>query len=97
MPRKSTTAAATEQHPYEGFWEDDAPGHRLQRMVGFWVMWHFFGGQEGLERSGRWSRAGIYKQRAEFRETFRCEVENWQPAAVPGLSRMDGYQQVPPL
>jgi hypothetical protein len=82
----------------DAYWESEgAPGHRIQRMVGFWVLWHMFGGQEALEASGRWSRGGIYRQRQEFRETFNCDVDNWETEAVPGLSRMKGYRKVPPL
>jgi hypothetical protein len=54
-------------------------GHKVQRLVGFWVIWHTMGGFDGLLESGLWSRAGVYAQRQEFHEVFGVEVEAWMP------------------
>lgn len=65
-------------------------GHKVQRLVGFWVMWHTMGGIEGLIASGLWSRGNLYVQRGEFHEVFGCEVENWMPHLVQALAQAPG-------
>jgi hypothetical protein len=65
-------------------------GHKVQRLVGFWLMWHTMGGLEGLIASGLWSRGNLYAQRHEFHEVFGCQVEDWMPALVTALAGAPG-------
>lgn len=54
-------------------------GHAIQRLVGFWALWHAYGDLDGLVQARLISRAGVYMQRKEFREMFGVDVEAWQP------------------
>jgi hypothetical protein len=57
-------------------------GAQVQKLLGFWLMWHIAGGLEPLI-ARRWlSRAGVYAQRALFRRVMGVEVENFWPEAV---------------
>jgi hypothetical protein len=61
-------------------------GHKVQRLLGFWLCWHTMGGLSGMEAAGVWARAGIYKQRAEFHDVFGVAVEEFMPGLVAALS-----------
>lgn len=62
-------------------------GHKVQRLLGYWVIWHAFGGDiDAMIRSGVLSRGGAYAQRNEFRQVFGVEVGEFWPemaAAIP--------------
>jgi hypothetical protein len=68
-------------------------GHKVQRLAGFWLLWHTMGGLDGLLASGLWSRANVYAQRHEFLVVFGCEVEAWMPGLV---ERLAGAPEVTP-
>ena len=55
-------------------------GIKVQRLLGYWALWHAFGGLDGLLASGVIGRAGAYAQRSEFHQVFGVEVENFLPA-----------------
>lgn len=57
-------------------------GHRVQRLLGFWVLWHTFGGRQGLQAAGLLSRGGLYGQRQEFAEVFGVPVEDFGPVEL---------------
>jgi len=54
-------------------------GHQVQRMVGFWFLWHVFGGHDGLIESAVLSRASVYRQEVEFLVMFKKEVSDMWP------------------
>lgn len=57
-------------------------GHKVQRLLGFWVVWHSFGSSRLLVDSGIMARSTEHLQRQEFREVFGCEVwELWPEEA----------------
>lgn len=60
-----------------------AAGYVVQRLLGFWVMWHLAGGLEPLLAEKRWlARSWVYRQRAQFHQVMGVEVEYfWQEAA----------------
>lgn len=60
----------------------ELPGHVQQRVVGFALVWHHYGGMAGLLATGRWSRSGIYRQRADFYRRVGVPVESWSPVEV---------------
>lgn len=45
-------------------------------LVGFWVLWHLYGGFEGLEDFG-YSRATIYRKIKRFRRLFGKHPDEW--------------------
>jgi len=51
----------------------------VQRLMGYWVMWHLLGGLEGLISSGCMSSASAYRQRTEFAKVFGVTVEDFAP------------------
>lgn len=51
----------------------------VQRLMGYWVMWHLLGGLEGLISSGSMSSASAYRQRTEFAKVFGVSVEEFAP------------------
>lgn len=60
-------------------------GMKVQRLLGFWALWHAFGGLDGLIGSGVISRAGVYTQRKEFRDVFGVDVADLWPDVGDGL------------
>lgn len=54
-------------------------GHRVTRLLGFWMLWHTYGGLDGIVETGIMPSSTAYKQRKEFRETFGVKVEDWDP------------------
>lgn len=55
-------------------------GHAIQRLLGFWALWHTYGDLDGLIGAGLISRSGAYTQRREFRDMFGVDVADWQPS-----------------
>jgi len=45
-------------------------------LLGFWVLWHLYGGFEGLERFG-YHRATIYRKIKRFRQVFGSHPDEW--------------------
>jgi len=62
-------------------------GHKIQRLLGYWVLWHTMGGSEGLLKAQMMSRVGEWNQRTEFREVFGVEVQDFAPEAAARLAR----------
>jgi len=60
----------------------EVSGRIIQRMLGFWVMWHLAGGFDGLMAKGWTSRTAIYRSRAEFHRFMGMEVEAFWPEAI---------------
>lgn len=54
-------------------------GHRMQRLLGFWVCYHELGGVQAMIATGYWPRSTVYKQLSEFRELFGCHPDDFQP------------------
>jgi hypothetical protein len=54
----------------------------VEDLVGFWVMWHLYGGFEGLERFGM-HKSTIWRKVARFRK-----VTGWHPDEfqMPGIT-----------
>lgn len=50
-------------------------------LVGFWVLWHLYGGFEGVQRLGM-SRSSIYRKVAMFRKVFGKHPDECQ---FPGI------------
>ena len=67
-------------------------GHKVQRLLGFWVAYHYWGGQDGVLDSGLWNRNTYYRQRNEFLDTFGVDVADAWPEARAGLVHIDGYR-----
>jgi len=67
-------------------------GGTVQRLLGFWVLWHAYGDLSSLVDRGILSRSGVYKQRNQFRALFGVNVEDWAPelAAAIAASSMRG-------
>lgn len=61
-------------------------GQSVQRLLGFWVMWHSYGGFHGLLDARVISRAGVYAQRKEFAEVFGTPIEDFLPQVAAALS-----------
>lgn len=61
-------------------------GQSVQRLLGFFLLWHSYGGFEGLLASRVISRAGIYAQRREFAEVFGVDVDEFLPEVATALT-----------
>ena len=62
-------------------------GHKIQRLLGYWVLVHAMGGREGLVKARMISRVGEWNQQTEFRAVFGVEVEDFMPEIAAGLAR----------
>ncbi len=54
----------------------------VEDMIGFWVMWHLYGGFEGLERFGM-HRSTIWRKVARFRQMTGEHPDEFK---MPGVS-----------
>lgn len=50
-------------------------------MVGFWLLWHIYGGFEGMRKLGM-SRSSIFRKVATFRKLFGSHPDEFQ---FPGI------------
>jgi hypothetical protein len=57
----------------------------VQRLLGLWVIWHSFGGLDGLIAQRVISQTGVYVQRNEFRDVFGVDVEDFMPDQAASL------------
>lgn len=57
----------------------------VQRLLGFWVMWHLYGGLQGILSHGVMAQSTAYRQVTEFRAVFGQEVEDWSPALAAAI------------
>jgi hypothetical protein len=61
----------------------DIAGGVIQRLLGFWVMWHLAGGDAGsLVETGWVNRSSMYRLRSEFHKRMGVEVEVFWPEAI---------------
>jgi hypothetical protein len=51
-------------------------------LLGFWMLWHLYGGFEGLERFG-FHRSTIYRKISRFRQTFGAHPDEFE---FPGVT-----------
>jgi hypothetical protein len=61
----------------------DLAGFMIQRLLGFWVMWHLSGGDvDSLLKRGWVNRGSMYRLRSEFHKRMGVEVEVFWPEAI---------------
>lgn len=65
-------------------------GKTTQRLLGYWLLWHSFGGLKPLIASGVISRAGVYYQRKEFAQVFGLDVEALWPEIAAAVAKAAG-------
>jgi hypothetical protein len=65
-------------------------GNTTQRLLGFWMLWHSFGGLKPLLAAGVISRAGVYTQRNEFRKVFNIDVDELWPEISAAVAKAAG-------
>lgn len=53
-------------------------GHRVQRLLGFWMVWNALGGDAGMVAQG-WAGSGVWRSRQEFLDAFGVEVADFLP------------------
>lgn len=75
-------AAAVQRHVTDPLMPLLRPGFEaiargwLMDLVGFWVLWHLYGGFEGLERLG-YHRSTIFRKLNRFRRAFGAHPDEW--------------------
>lgn len=52
--------------------------NRVGDLVGFWVLWHLFGGFEGLEQRYGMHRSTIWRKVAKFRKVFGAHPDEYR-------------------
>lgn len=57
----------------------------IQRLLGFWVLWHTYGSLSAIVDAGLMKRATVYKARADFVDVFGVNVEDWLPEIAEQL------------
>ena len=58
-------------------------GTAVMDLVGFWVLWHMYGGFEGLEKELGLSKATIWRRVAAFRKAFGAHPDEFE---FPGIT-----------
>lgn len=95
--------------PKPGAWEPVArlagmiPGVRIvtegvarsvvQRLLGFWVLWHLYGGLDGMVAAKVGTVPSTYRQRAEFLEVFGIDVEEFALDLAAAFPKPDAGEQ----
>lgn len=59
----------------------------VQRLLGFYVVWHLFGGHDALMAKG-WGRTNLWRSRKDFQRVFGVEVEDMWPELAAALVAM---------
>lgn len=59
-------------------------GHTLQRLLGFWCVWHLMGGADGARVLGISDRQ-IQRTRREFVEAFGSDVADFLPEVAASM------------
>ncbi|QXC59114.1 hypothetical protein KSP35_11880 [Aquihabitans sp. G128] len=52
-------------------------------LIGFWVLWHAFGGFEGLEKNYGMHRSTIWRKVAKFRMVLHAHPDEY---VLPGIT-----------
>jgi hypothetical protein len=78
--KKNTSLPSGLKQPLNQF-----AGHKVQRLLGFCWTVHSLGGIENVAAQPFWTEGSVYRWRAEFREVFGVEVENYLPEVAPVL------------
>ena len=52
-------------------------------VIGFWVLWHTFGGFEGLEQNYGMHKSTIWRKVAKFRMAFNAHPDEF---VIPGIT-----------
>ena len=60
-------------------------GVAVARSLGFWIMWHTYGGFAGLVDSGLMSRRTVYYGESDFKAAFGRGPDEWQPALAEAV------------
>jgi hypothetical protein len=66
-------------------------GHKVTRLLGFWLVWHTYGSISALVDAGMFPRQTVYRLRSEFVEVFGVNVEDFDPdlaAVIAGRRRV---------
>lgn len=51
---------------------------RVGDLVGFWVLWHLYGGFDGLEQTYGMHRSTIWRKVAKFRKVFGAHPDEYR-------------------
>lgn len=62
----------------------------VQRLLGFWLMWHLYGGRQGLLAQGVMAESTLYRQIGEFRRLFGQDVSEWGAATAACVRASQG-------
>ena len=58
---------------------DQHAGHKVMRLLGYWVLVQTFGGWEGVAEQPQYSEGSIQRWRLEFLDVFGCHAEDYLP------------------
>lgn len=65
----------------------------VQRLLGFWMLWHLYGGQDACIAKGVMSQTGSYRQRSEFHRVFGVDVQDWCPDMAAQVAKAGQARQ----
>ncbi len=68
-------------------------GHTVERLLGFWLMWHIYGGMEALIGSGVLARTTVYRQRVEFQHVYGVDVTEFLPHIAQAIIEASRREQ----
>ena len=51
---------------------------KMGDLIGFWMLWHIFGGFEGLEQTYGMHRSTIWRKVAKFRKAFGAHPDEFR-------------------
>jgi hypothetical protein len=62
-------------------------GHMVERLLGFWLMWQFYGGADGIIGAGVLARTTVYRQRVEFQHVYGMDVSEFLPDVAQAIKQ----------
>ncbi len=60
-------------------------GHKVMRLLGYWVLVQTYGGWPGVAAQPFYSEGSIQRWRLEFLDVFGCHAEDYVPTVAPVL------------
>lgn len=62
----------------------------VQRLCGFWLFWHMYGGVKGILSSGAGSESSTYRQLREFERVFGMTPDEFAPDLAEQVRSLSG-------
>lgn len=60
----------------------------VERLLGFWMLYHMYGGVPAGVKAGVMSESSAYRKKGEFVEVFGMDVEDFAPEVAEFMAKV---------